>query len=201
MMNNKKLAIVLSIVAVIVVFYQIFLRKDDDATPNRQNPKFVKTNIKRVHRTTPSMANKTGNEATDNIENLPNNMIIDLYSPQLLKRIKPYIDNSMIELEDNFGENIFGFKTKKIKEENKIKKTQKIPVLNLNGIIEIIKDKIIVAIINNRLYNKGEMVENAKIEKIEKYRVFLKFNTETIILSINQGSYRGWIRKKAGGNS
>jgi len=199
-MNNKILAVVLSIIAVIVVFYQIFLRKDDNKTKkNVQNKQIVKTNISDKSVSSPLPSPPTGNDVQDslnmnNLQESHNGMLIDLYSQQLLKRIEPYVDKSRVELNTNMGNNIFGYKEKAKEEFVNTKDNKEIPVLILSGIIEIIKDKVVIAIINDQLYRRGEIVDNAVIEKIEKYRVLLKFNKETIILTVNQQPYKGWIK-------
>ncbi len=203
-MNNKILAFVLSIVAVVVVIYQIFLREDDSNIKKNKTARFVKSNTNN-NRPAPrpaaidnSAANKNNSESIDDSSN---RMIIDIYSPGLLKRVDPYIESPKIEISGAIGENFFKYqKTKKV-EATESKKEFIRPLLTLNGIIELIKDNITIAIINNRLYRKGESIDNAVVTKIEKNKVFLKLNEETIILTVNQGSYKGWIKKKIGGNS
>ncbi len=195
-MNNKILAIALSIIAVIVVIYQIFLREDDDTTPKNKQNQFVKN-------VAPQNTQPVIDENSDTFDNndnndLTNNMIIDLYSPQLLKKVKPYIKNKNKELMNSYGTNIFGYKKKNIEKTDKEEIEQKIPILKLDGIVELIKDKISIAIINNRLYKKGEIIKNAIILKIEKDKVLLKFNNETIILTVDHGTYKGWIKKNGG---
>lgn len=204
-MNNKILAVVLSIVAVVVVFYQIFLRKDDDQKNNKINKvQFVNRGNPTDRYTPPSALSR--NMETDNMngqgtEITSGRMLIDIYSEQLLERVKPYMDKSKVELMGDFGDNIFGNSVTQKKKVSETKIEKKVPSLHLVGIIEIIKNKIKVAIINSRLYRKGDIVENAIIEKIEKYRVLLKFNKEIIILTVNQAPYKGWIKKKIGGSS
>ncbi len=197
-MNNKILAVVLSIIAVIVVFYQIFLRKDDNKIKkNIQNKQIVKANVSNNGTSSPLISTFTEKDVQDplnmNSQEAYSGMLIDLYSQQLLKRIEPYVDQSKVELNANMGNNIFGYKEKE-KEALNTKVDKEKPVLILSGIIEIIKNKIVIAIINDQLYRSGEIVDNAVIEKIEKYRVLLKFNKETIILTVNQQPYEGWIK-------
>ncbi len=194
-MNNKILAIALSIIAVIVVVYQIFLREDDDNTPKNKQNQFVKTV---APQNTQPIINENSDTFDNNDNNLANSMIIDLYSPQLLKKVKQYIKKKNKELINAFGTNIFGYKKKIIEKTDKEEIEQKIPILKLDGIVELIKDKISIAIINNRLYRKGEIIKNAIILKIEKDKVFLKFNNETIILTVDHGTYKGWIKKNGG---
>jgi len=205
-MNNKTLAIVLSIVAVIVVIYQVFLRKDEKPVRANRNLNIIKkSNIKADREKVTSLPSINDSVNTDPLKNSnalsnedSNYIIIDLYSPQLLKRVKPYFDKSKRELKGEVGENIFGYKRSEQESVQEEKSVDKLPILTLNGIIELIRDKIKIAVINDKLYRVGESVENAVIEKIEKYKVFLKFNRETIVLTVNQEPYKGWI--KSGGS-
>ena len=142
-MNNKYLAIALSVIAVIVVVYQVFLREDEDQI--KQNNQII-IPVNKVQK--PDTVQNSSGIVAEQKTRPANSKMIDIYSPQLLEKVKAYIDNSKIEIKGNYGKNFFRQEKKKKKELFISKKEIKIPKLTLNGIIEIIKNK------KNCCYNK-----------------------------------------------
>jgi hypothetical protein len=192
-MNNKYLAIVLSIVAVLVVIYQAFLRKPTKSIQQQMNQSreagAMYSTVGRQSETargnksvpspsdSPSAAVKSGEKKVEGL-------VIDYNSRLLWERINPElaIPYSKQELPDDFGVKIFT-RGKLSEDKPTGPKYEKELEFNLNAII--IDEKRRIAIINNTILQEGDIIQGAEIISIIKSRVTLKINDEQFVLATN----------------
>ena len=210
-MNNKYLAIVLSIVAVIVVIYQVFLRKPTKNIQQQVNqsqqqaePMYSTTGravqpVKTGQSPTAPhpLRPKTTARAILDSENSDEGLIIDYNSEVLLKRIslemlEPYTKK---ELPTEFGRKIF---SGGILVENKPTGPQyeREVEFKLNAII--IDESRRIAIINDKILYVGDFIEGAEVIVVVKSQVVLKIKNEQFVLSTNSRIKK--IRLIGGGN-
>ena len=208
-MNNKYLAIVLSIVAVIVVVYQVFLRKPTDSIrqqlnqPQQTQPMFsthgtsgtsgtgggggVTSGESDGNGTGPGTAVDRGTTpaTTYNAQQTGDNgLIIDYNSELLLKRIEPElaVPYSKKELPTEFGQEIFSSGKFDDAMSSKSQEEQEVE-FKLNAII--IDDTRQIAIINDKIVKPGDNVLGAEVVMIAKSKVLLKARGEEFVLSTN----------------
>lgn len=187
-MNNKYLAIVLAVVAVIVVVYQLAFRKEaaPAVRPGMQQAAPAPGNTpppapKASQQTQPSSAPTSGIAGfpadTAPEQDIP---IIDFNTPLLLERVmqNPIEPYPREELEPEYGAPLFISPPTGSEKEEQIKREIE---FKLNSII-IDADRRI-AIINNRIVGDGDFVDGAEVALIEKTRVILHFRDKIIELS------------------
>jgi hypothetical protein len=208
-LNNKYLAIGLSIVAVVVVTYQIFLRKPEPRRPKTQvSPGIAKTSPKRSAPQTqppgppvvtpppvtsspsvdPALDPAADPAANMNTGTQPtaqqSGMMIDFNSPVLLNRVPPEmaIDFPKQELPELIGVPIF---SRGLSPEDTPTQTEtpKEITFKLNAII--IDSQKRVAIINDTILKVGDMILGAKVMIIVKSKAVLKINSKDVVLSTN----------------
>lgn len=203
-MNNKYLAIVLAVVAVIVVFYQIFLRKPTENIqkkinqPVQQPPslytpksKRIDTPIKKASTVKRTLNQRPISDFRSSIskektiqKTEESGLIIDYNSEILLERIQAEMatPNAKRELDDVFGKQIFS----RGRPKGTIPST---PVYErevefvLNAII--IDEERRIAIINDEILGVGDVILGARVESIVKSRVVLKLGGRVVALSTN----------------
>lgn len=193
-LNNKKLAIGLSIVAVLTVTYQVFFNKTDQpkrAVPQPNVPAYVAPTT--TPNTTPATTSTTtaANPQTPAVATDPsinqtdsndNGLIIDFHSEILLKRIPFELAQPAPprEIEPEYGNPIFT-KPKELEPAPASTEPVKEVEFVLNGII--IDSTRRIAIINDTILKEGDMILGATITTIAKNKVTLKINQQNIILS------------------
>jgi hypothetical protein len=176
-LNNKYLAIGLSIAAVLIVVYQVFINKPQGAQtakPQPQKPAFVPV----------APAQKAASQPTHEAET-DNGLVIDFNSPLLLKRIEPdmTLPYPRQELPKEYGADIFSGGGVEAEAPPVEPKYEKVVEFKLNAIIIDAKRRI--AIINNTIVKPGDIIEGAVVLSIAKTMVVLKVNNENVVLSTN----------------
>ncbi len=198
-MNNKKLAIVLSIIAIVLVIYQFFLKKDENGkikrnintvvkNQNLDNPGEMPDSSPTITRKNPSQVaqnNQPVSSVSTNTQVQNRKDIIDFNSEILLV---PVYENSVKqaekkELPEEIGIPIFVKEIYQQKSSEKARNEYVEVVFKLNAII--IKQEGKYVIINNKILKVGEMVDGAIVKDIKKSKVLLEFNGKEIILSTN----------------
>ncbi len=190
MLNNKYLAIVLSVVAVAVLVFQIFFNKEkkpvrqpEPAVGQQVTPRPQQAAPPQME---PSMKDGSAGTAGAGAENAGDDgLIIDYNSPMLLDRVyeMPMERFMPRELPQRYGNPIFsvtlvtstpaGYVTG----EGKEKEIQ----FKLNAIIMDRERRL--AVINGTIVKAGELVNGALVTNIGKKRVMLKYNDTDIVLS------------------
>jgi hypothetical protein len=195
-LNNKNLAIGLSIAAVVVVSYQVFFNKPTKPVrrPTQSTPMFSTTGRPAAANTPAKSgpnkiepAESGGAGSSKSPEAANQGLVIDYNSEILLKRVEadftePY---PKMELQQQFGSDIF------IKTEEPVilKKPPPKPTLErevefkLNAII--IDETRRIAIINNTILKVGDVFLGAEVKSIKKRRVVLIIEGNRILLSTN----------------
>ncbi|MCP5103646.1 MAG: hypothetical protein GY950_09720 [bacterium] len=190
MLNNKYLAIVLSVVAVIAVVYQVFFSKDDKKTkpPVRQaaaqvQPAAVPVSPTPTGRPAASGAGNTVDTGGDAAQGA----VIDFDSPLLLQRVyeTPMEYYPKRPLPREFGGGIFALPPDDTIPDEKPAAKKEIR-FRLDAIV--IDDgkkgrKRRVAIVNDTILHTGEFIAGARVTSIQKSRVVLKFKEKSIVLS------------------
>lgn len=196
-LNNKYLAIGLSVAAAGLVFYQIFINKACEAKPSvrpqasgvketrpapppAQSPARVQPTAAAPQSQSAGMSDTMASAGSDN------GLTIDYNSPMLLGRVQSQMAQKYPrrELLPQVGTGAFsrGLEPKREQEvprENVGKEVK----FELNAIIMDTRRKL--AIINGVIVKEGDMVAGAKINIIAKSKVVLKINNQTVILSTN----------------
>jgi len=185
-MNNKYLAVGLSIVAVLVVFYQIFLRKPDSNKNQQQINQPLSqpmSSAQSGHGGSKSNGESPGNPAASDINN-DSGLIIDYNSDLLLKRIDPelVIPFAKREIPAQFGKEILVSRDIPGEMPGKSQVEREVE-FRLNAII--IDDSRRIAIINDKILKMGDILEGAEVKLIAKSKVLLKIRGEEIVLSTN----------------
>ncbi len=194
-LNNKKLAVSLSIIAVAVVVYQVFFNKPEPPVNRQaeiQQPLVTTSNPSpsnpapsgNTGSTSPGLqpANNSGNTGQPISNN--DSIVIDYNSPILLERItfemaEPY---PKTELPPEYGKPIFSGEGDNA--ETIISSTpqyEKELEFKLNAIV--IDSTRSIAIINDKILKKGDFIMDAEVISIEKNQVTLKLDNEDIVLS------------------
>ncbi len=186
-LNNKYLAIGLSVAAVVIVSYQLFFNKTKETMQTKQQsptPAVVQT----IPATTPApQPSATLPNTTAPISDTANNTTdegppIDYHSEILLKRIKPELVRPFLprEITPEFGSQIF---VKPVPKDEVPVSTETVKEIEfvLNGIL--IDSTRRLAIINDTILKIGDMILGAQITAIVKNKVILKFNQQEIVLS------------------
>jgi hypothetical protein len=181
-MNNKYLAIVLSVVAVIVVLYQIFFRKPAEQIQRQLNQPVPQSQPHYSSGSRPgTAASASPGTAAGGEQSGP---IIDYNSEILLKRIPPELTASYSrrELPPEFGKDIFsrGIAEASTPDEPQYEREVE---FKLNAII--LDDKRRIAIINNKILEVGDVIQGAEVIAIVKSSVVLKIRDENLVLSTN----------------
>jgi hypothetical protein len=196
MLNNKYLAIVLAIAAVLVVFYQVFLRKPaksvrrparpaaEAAAPAGMPPAGTQT------AQTPAAgprgavppAGDMGPSAPAGTGSQEEGLVIDNDSPILLKRVyeNPMEPYPRRDLPPEFGRPIFSPPEPEAKPMARAAETKDVQ-FRLDSII-IDKDRQL-AVINNTILFAGDFIHGAQVVNIRKRNVLLKLKEENILLS------------------
>lgn len=194
-LNNKKLAVSLSIIAVLVVVYQVFFNKPEPP-PNRQagiqQPLVTSSNPSpsnpapsgNTGPTSPGLQPGLNNGSTGQPLSNNDSIVIDYNSPILLERItfemaEPY---PKTELPPEYGKPIFSGEGDN--SETIISSTpqyEKEVEFKLNAIV--IDSSRSIAIINDKILKKGDFIMDAEVISIEKNQVTLKLDNEEIVLS------------------
>jgi hypothetical protein len=196
-MNNKYLAVALSIIAVVVVVYQVFLRKTTTSIkqqldqPREQAESLYSPQGRPGQPVNRDEAARSPQSSTAAV---PGSLqrkeagsgapIIDYSSEVLLKRIDPQwtLPYPQKELSSEFKTKLFS-RGKQEKEKPAGPRYEREVEFKLNAII--IDDTRHIAIINDKILKTGEMIEGAEVVSIAKSRVVLKFKGETFELSTN----------------
>ncbi len=202
-MNNKYLAIILSVVAVVLIIYQFVLKSDKPKvkrnvnaviqTNNSNNPggNPLGNNPLPNNNTNPRMISNQSLSPTSQVQmvnqrnNLKKDELIDFNSEILLNRV---YENELEkpekrELPESIGIPIFVKEIYSQQEKPENKSEIKEVVFNLNAII--IKKEGKYAIINEQIVKIGDMVTGAIVKAIKKSRVLLEFKGKEVILSTN----------------
>lgn len=194
-LNNKYLAVGLSIAAVVVVSYQVFFNKPTELVrqPMKDQPMFSqrgKSNQPHPPVTTPSpdpaVSPGSREQAGDSFQPPPDTdgLTIDYHSEVLLKRISPDAVQPYPrqELPQEFGSGIFS-KKEEASETQEGPKYKREVEYKLNAII--IDRKRRIAIINDTILTVGDMIQGAEVVSIIKSRVVLTIEKKTVLLSTN----------------
>lgn len=196
-LNNKYLAVGLSIAAVVVVSYQVFFNKPTKPVrqPMQDQPMFSqrgKSNQPHPPVATPAPAPPAPTTATpgkqmgDSAQPPPqtDGLTIDYHSEILLSRISPDMVESYPrqELPQEFGTTIFS-KGEDAPAGKEGPKYQREVEYKLNAII--IDRTRRIAIINDTILSVGDMIQGAQVVSIVKSRVVLTIEKKTILLSTN----------------
>jgi len=197
-LNNKKLAIVLSVVAVVLLVYQIFFNKSTPDYKRHTEASSVSAKNIKPSQAAPVQQSPTQTQQSQSTQSTASSAdspavidggggpLIDANSPILLKRIpvemaEPY---PLENLPDEYGLPIFTLGEEKKAEP---KKSDAPPPLEqefiLNGII-IDKERK-TAIINNTILKENQLIGGARVLSIRKGEVILEVNNERISLSTN----------------
>ncbi len=173
-LNNKKLAVGLSIAAVVVVAYQVFINKPNQPAMNRpQAEPVVSTSTHTGGENMPGSSPHP--QAVENVE-------IDFNSQALLKRISPEstVPYPRNDIPSEFGAKIFTIPGTP-KEKIKLPEGEKEIEFKLNAII--IDEKRKIAIINDKILKVGDFIEGAQVQAIVRREVLLKLDDREIVLS------------------
>ncbi len=183
-LNNKKLAIILSIIAVIVVVYQVFIRKPSTGiqTPVSQQPAFSPS--PRVQ--PPPASSGTGQPnptAAARSEKNSESLTVDYNSTLLLDRVNPEtaFPYPKQELPREFGIDIFSLGS--AVEENVPQAPQYERELKFKLSAILIGSNRRIAVINDKILKIGGIIQGAEVISIEKNKVVLRINKEEIVLS------------------
>jgi hypothetical protein len=175
MLKNKWLAIGLSVLAVLLIVYRVFF---DTATPTAP-----------PRSTAPLMASPDLPE--DTAETTPvlpewgaagGELILDLDSPLLLKRVTPSSESDMpyVPLDGQFGMGIFIRPGAPPGETAEAVEAPKVESFELNGIV--IDRARRLAIINRQLVGEGDFVGGARVVRIVPGRVICQLDGAEMIL-------------------
>lgn len=185
-LNNKYLAIGLSITAVVVVGYQIFFNKPDTsvARPATQPGVVSPAPVSGPVHDVPITASERPVVSQPVNEGNEDGLNVDFNSPILLKRIErdmaePYIPSDLVQ---QFGAPIF---TRKVVEKPVLATAQPERVIEFNLNAIVIDEKRSIAVINGKIVKVGSDVEGAVVLSIKKGLVILKLNDSEIHLSTN----------------
>lgn len=197
MLNNKYLAIVLAVAAVIIVFYQMFLRKPDKMV-RRQAAPAVETPSPAVM-PPPAAGQPAGTPGTGETPAAggmgpgasaaagprEEGVDIDADSPILLKRVyeNPMESYPRRELSPEFGKAIFSPPEpvgQPVARAGEAKEVQ----FRLDSIV-IDKNRQL-AVINNTILFPGDFIHGAQVIHISKQNVLLKLKEENILLSTSR---------------
>jgi hypothetical protein len=196
-LNNKYLAIGLSIAAVAVVTYQIFFNKPEPrrsrtqmapgiakTAPRRKAPQKQPAAQPRVSTPPVTSSSAAGPDTAPPQTTQNSGLMIDFNSPVLLKRVPPEmaVDYPRQEFPSTFGVAIFS-KGLSPDETPVQTETPKEITFKLNGII--IDSEKRVAIINDTILKVGDIISGAKVMIIVKSKVVLKINSKDVVLSTN----------------
>lgn len=176
MLNNKYLAIVLVIAAIVIVAYQIFFKKEEKTV-------LMQANLPATAPVVHSAA--LDDPETDAAKNREKELVIDFHSPLLLKKVyeNPIERCLKRELSPEFGTSIFSIHEEYDALREDESKFEKEIQFRLNFIIiDNDKDRRI-ALINDTILNTGDFISGAKVINIQKSRVILKFKEKNIVLS------------------
>lgn len=203
MLNNKYLAVVLSVVAVAVVVYQVFIRKPDNVTrPTQDKPMFTAQGRPRPAQPAPPQSQAPPPQSyqapapqDDGSSPSPgmrtpttgtsDGLIIDFNSEILLERIDPQIMQPYPkqQLPNQFGTPIFsGGQPEDTSAPQQPTYTREVK-FELNAIIMDANRKL--AIINDKILKVGDNIQGAVIQNIEKSKVILSIEQKQIVLSTN----------------
>lgn len=214
MLNNKYLAVILSIVAVVVVVYQVAFRKPNKPARQHQTAA-ADLNTAAVPATGPDPAAPpagtagltnttdpasgpdptagtagtaiagTGAAGAAGLDN-EGAPVIDFNSPILLQRVyeNPMEPYPRRELTQQFGKNIFAPPEPEPQAAAGGKTAQKVR-FRLDSII--IDNQRQLAVINNKILFSGDTISGAQVLNIRKQNVLIRYKEENILLSTNPG--------------
>ena len=198
MLNNKYLAIVLSVIAVVAVVYQVFFNKTSAPVVNRGQSSEASTTPAFTPPTHPESGTLSQAPTTTGLQDNGEGPVIDADSPILLKRVydEPLEKYPRQELPDEYGRDIFSAPPK-----TEYETTESIeePIdlrFRLNSIL--IDRGRRIAVINDTILFVGDTIAGARVESIQDKRVLLKLRDKNIVLSNEPGIDS---IKKAGGKS
>ncbi len=196
MMNNKYLAIVLAVAAVLIVVYQVAFNKKKPRRQTQQKPLITQPAQPQSQpqtqpqgqpapaATPPTVARSSRKAAPVEAPRKPHEGLqIDYNSPILLTRvtdnpIEPYPKE---ELPQQFGATIFS-KPQSVEEIVSTGTPEEKEVrFKLNSIV--IDKKRRLALINDTIVKVGDFISGAQVMNIQKSHVLLKFRDQTILLS------------------
>jgi len=202
-MNNKFLAIILSIVAVVLILYQFVLKSDKPKVKRNVNTVVQNNNLDNPGGNplgnNPSLNNNSNSnimenqslsstnqmQMTNQRSNVKKDELIDFNSEILLDRV---YENQLEkpekkELPESIGIPIFVKEIYSQQDKPENKGEIKEVVFKLNAII--IKQEGSYAIINKQIVKIGDMILGAIVKDIKKSKVLLEFKGKEIILSTN----------------
>ncbi len=202
MMNNKYVAIGLSIAAVILVVYQVYnqLNKNKSLAPavvmenlpgdpppgtgTQAGPSTGPSTAGTQPPTSPAMG-PAASQRTAATAASDDGLVIDYNSPILLKKVSdnPLEKYYRQELTQTSGTAFFVLPQEEITEEVKDTKPGKVKEIKfvLNSIV-IDKERRL-AVINDSIVKTGDIINGARVMSIQKSRVVLKIKDKTIVLS------------------
>ncbi|MCP4152802.1 MAG: hypothetical protein GY757_34030 [bacterium] len=207
MMNNKYVAIGLSIAAVILVVYQVYsqLNKNKNLKPAVVMEKFPGENMPGSQppgpqsrpASRPAMNPPTTSAGSSSSDE--EGLDIDYHSPILLKKVSdnPVEKYSRQEMIQTAGVAFFQLPQEEVVEEVEDKKTGEVVEVQfiLNSIV-IDKERRL-AVVNDSIVKTGDIINGARVMSIQKSRVVLKIKDKTIVLSTTS---RIKLIKLVGGN-
>lgn len=198
MLNNKYLAIVLSIIAIFVVVYQVFIRKPEKVTRPLPNEPIISTQG-RPNQVVPPVSTppQTGDSSDESDSPAPRSMnppsvltatdglVIDFNSDILQKRVEPGMNEPFprSELPEEFGAPIFSSGSAPGSEPGSEDQYTREIEFRLNAII--IDQQRRMAIINDQIVKIGDTILGATVVSIVKSEVVLMIEKTTVVLSTN----------------
>ncbi len=185
-LNNKYLAVGLSITAVVVVSYQIFFNKPTQPArqPMKNQPMFSQQG-KSAGTTPPPRPKPAVAESQQTAgSSTGQGLVIDYNSEILLQRVPPEAVEPYPrqELEQEFGGDVFSKGEVEPKKETGPKYQREVE-FKLNAIIIDRTRKI--AIINDTILTVGDHIQGAEVVSIVKSKVVLSVNGKEVPLSTN----------------
>jgi hypothetical protein len=187
MLNNKYLAIVLSVIAVVAVVYQVFFNKTSTPAVNRARA----SEASRTPAFTPPPQPEPGALpqalATTSPQDNGEGPVIDADSPILLKRVydEPLEKYPRQELPEEYGRDIFSAPPKTEYETTEDTEEPTDFRFRLNSIL--IDRGRRIAVINDTILFVGDTIAGARVVSIQDKRVLLKLRDKNIVLSNEPG--------------
>lgn len=196
MLNNKYLAVVLSVVAVVAVVYQVFFSKPSKPAGPRAAASEASTAPAFTPPSQPGPRDLPQSPAPGGSQGNEDGPVIDADSPILLKRVydEPLEKYPRQELPKEFGRDIFSAPPKTEYETADDAGEPTDFRFRLNSIL--IDRGRRIAVINDTILFVGDTIAGATVESIQEKRVLLKLRDKNIVLSNEPGID---TIKKAGG--